>query len=264
MFKEIRQAAWWLLPLYLLAELGLRIWGQSWVWPDQVAAWAGRLSGGLISWNLAARLDDYLLIGVLLLGIGRLRPRDLGWRRRNLRAGLLTLAGVWLLLQIVIALLALAAGSGLIWHPDWMEFPVLVVIGWLVGHLLGTAVVEDTVYRGFLLPQLYLWLGERKWRLGTAVFLSQLLFTLSHIPQWIEYGMDTPLLPGIVLLLGLVFTAIFLLTDNLFVVMAFHALHDAPTPLFVSPVDSHVLMLLLELGVIGWLWWRRASGVRGG
>jgi membrane protease YdiL (CAAX protease family) len=95
--------------------------------------------------------------------------------------------------------------------------------------------------------------------LGIAVFISQFIFTLSHIPQWIEYGIDTPLLPAIVLLLGLVFTTIYLLTGNLFIVMAFHALHDAPTALLASPVDPHLLMLLIELTCIVWIWQRHVS-----
>ena len=259
MFKNIRKVAWWLMPLYLIAELALRIWSTGWMWQDKLAAWAGHTSSGLVSWNLVARLDDYLLIVVLLLVIGRLRLHDLGWQRRKLKAGFLTLFGAWVTLQMVITLIALLAGNGIAWHPFWVEFPKLVVIGWLVGHLLGTAVIEDTVYRGFLLPQLFLWLGKRRGRVAIAVFVSQLIFTLSHIPQWIEYGMDTPLLPGIVLLLGLIFTAIFLLTDNLFVVMAFHALHDAPTALLASPVDPHLLMLFIEIAFIIWVWLQRRS-----
>jgi membrane protease YdiL (CAAX protease family) len=247
MLSDVRRAAWWLIPGFLLADLGLRVWSTSWTWQDRLAGWAWEPSGGLANWNLFGRIDDYLLLAVLVVLIGRLRPSDLGWKAENLVAGLLTLVGVWAALQLVVALVALASGEGLAWHDDWLDEPNLVVIGWLVGHLFGTAAVEETAYRGFLLPQLTLWLGQRRWRLGIALVGSQLLFALSHIPQWVEFGMETPFTPAIVFLLGLVFAGIYLATENLFIAMAFHALHDAPTPLLASPVDPHLIMLILEV-----------------
>jgi len=250
------------LILFPFAILGLRLLTARIPLVDELSSLTARATGGLVGYNVVANIGNYLfIIGLLILGLGRLRPRDLGLVWRKLFAGLATLVGVWVLLQAVTWLIVAATGSPLEPHPDWRRYPTLVVIGWLVGNLFGTAVVEEIEYRGFLLPQLYKHLPASRRRLTVAIAVSLLIFTLMHVPQWLEYGLYSPMTPLLVPVLGLIFTAIYLLTDNIFVAMAFHALHDAPTPLFASPADAHTIMFGLEVCfILLCLIWRRRRG----
>jgi membrane protease YdiL (CAAX protease family) len=259
MWKDICRAPLWTLILFPFAVIGLRLLIGRLPLIDTLSSLAANATGGLIGYNLVANIDNYVLIlGLLILGFGRLRLRDLGLRWGKLAAGVATLVGVWLLLQIAMALIDGATGSALSLHPNWTQYPTFVVLGWLIGNLFGTAVFEELAYRGFLLPQIYLHLPATRRRLPIAILISLVIFTLMHIPQWIEYGLLSPMQPLFVLALGLIFTAIYILTNNIFVAIAFHALHDAPTPLFASPADAHWLMFGLELCFIGacllWRW----------
>ena len=128
-----------------------------------------------------------------------------------------------------------------------------VVIGGLLAQVFGIAPAEEIGYRGFMLPQLYLlWSGRfgRNRAIFSAIVVSQILFALMHVP--IAHHND---LHGIALFtnllrlfwLGLLFAMLYLLTDNLFVAMAFHALSNTPTPLIATSLNPHDLIFALEL-----------------
>lgn len=260
-FAHVRRAGWPVISVFWLVWLIMAAVVLNTSLVDRLVAGLGRATGGLIGFTLVANLLMLAAVALILFGWARLRPVDVGLVWRKLPAGLLAAALIWLTLQALALLTSWLFTGGVAWHRQWSEYPTAVVIGWLLGALVGVAVVEEIGFRGFLIPQFWLRLSG-KWRLVTAVILSQLLFAAMHVPQWMyEQLSGTALISraAIALVLGILFALIYLLSDNLFVAIAFHGLHDAPTMLFASPVDQYVLVFVLELLfiVLCWIWRRR-------
>nr|WP_240955921.1 CPBP family intramembrane glutamic endopeptidase [Wenzhouxiangella sp. XN79A] len=131
--------------------------------------------------------------------------------------------------------------------------------------LLGTALFEESFFRGFLLPQLYLRLGviaSERMRLAAAVVISALVFSPWHLPTLlINQDLEpTALFAQLVNLFGagVLLAVLYLRTGNLWVTMAVHALVNAPTLLLASPVSGS--MLAGTLGVALIIAWPRFIG----
>jgi membrane protease YdiL (CAAX protease family) len=199
-------------------------------------------TGGLLTGSLIANLIFIaVLVGVIIVFGGRLRLSDLGLAPRRLPADLLAALGLWSAAQII----HLAAGwwtSGTVAiNPEWMERGAGFMLGLLLMQIVGNALFEEIAYRGFLLPQLYLRLtrlAAHPWaRLLSALLISQAAFALSHIPNRIYLGM-TPTEIGTDLLMllgwGAFYSLIYLRSGSLLLVVAVHALGNAPTTVFAS------------------------------
>lgn len=225
-------------------------------------------TSGLLNATLQANVVMIVvLVGGVLMAWGKLRPPDLGLIWAGLpRAALLTLL-IWLIVQGVLALVAATNGQPIALDATWTQFGAAPVLGALIGQLFGNALFEEIGYRGFMLPQAYLRLNIRqRWlRVIAALLVSQVLFTLMHVPSWIANGQD---IQGIlataprILALGIFFALFYLVTGNIFLSIGVHALGNRPTPLVAtSGVDSSLIALLVSLFVlIGlWLWQRRSA-----
>lgn len=192
---------------------------------------------GLVEPTLVGSFVVLGALGVATLWVGRLRPADLGWIRAHLLPALGATAGFWLAMQAILAALLLLAGQPLGFHPHWMQRGPGGAAGALLAQALGNALAEETFFRGFLLPQLALTfdrLGRKAPRLRAA-FVSSAFFALSHLPNrlflfemsgW-EMAQDQLRL----LVMGLLFSTLFLLTRNLFVATGLHVLANQPAPL---------------------------------
>lgn len=205
----------------------------------------GRATGGLINATLQANLLGLVLFAVFVFALGKLRPADVGLERRKLRQALLITALLWAGMQII----ALVIGGTAV-DPLWNQRGASVVLGNLIGQLFGNALVEELVYRGLLLPQLFLKfnISNRGLRIAAAAAAMLALFVLSHIPNRIFMGyslgemlIDIPILLGY----GLLFTIIYLVTDNLFVAVGVHALVNAPTLITALPFPAQLILIAL-------------------
>ncbi|HVU10895.1 MAG TPA: CPBP family intramembrane glutamic endopeptidase, partial [Phototrophicaceae bacterium] len=144
--------------------------------------------------------------------------------------------------------------------PEWANPGVM--IGMILTQILGNALFEEIAYRGFMFPQVYLRLSslrDRPWgRLIVALLISQGLFALSHIPNRIYLGMSPSDIAAdlvVLLLLGALFTLIYVRTDNLFIVVGVHALGNTPTVLFTTApfLTGDGASILIYTLVILWL-----------
>jgi membrane protease YdiL (CAAX protease family) len=132
------------------------------------------------------------------------------------------------------------------------------MLGALLAQLFGNALAEETIYRGFLLPQTWLKLPIAQhpgWRLLLTVLISQGVFALSHIPNRIFNGMPiTAMAPDMLILLafGLYFTFLYLRTGNLFIAVGVHALVNQPVSIIQSDLSAPLLMTLALLLAIVW------------
>ncbi|MBN1963226.1 MAG: CPBP family intramembrane metalloprotease [Anaerolineae bacterium] len=263
LFRDVRAVSWPVIVLLVVASVVMA------VIVNQVFFYYGTFSpiyaatSGLINATLCASVVVMLvLLGGVMLLVGRLRPRDVGLRLSHVpAAGVFTLL-VWLILQLVEVIAGLVSGSGIALHPRW-DSGALPVIGSLIGQVFGNALEEEIRYRGFLLPQLYLKLNAAALRkrplvrVTLAVLAMALVFMLLHIPNRIAMQMGFADLPQL-FVQGVGFALIYLRTGNLLLAVGIHAIGNAPTMLVAETLGYELPFVLLELAIIVcWPWLAR-------
>lgn len=243
-----------------------------------------RATAGLVQPTLLFNLLTLVVVlGGVIVAWGRLRPRDVGLRGDRLAVGAVVTAGAWVFVQLASVAWDLAVGRRVLLDASWTDPGVTALLGVLIGQLLGNALAEETVWRGFLLPQLYQKLRGARGRAGrpvpafdgrafaAALLLSQAAFALMHLPVRLHGGLTGAALAldlGRTFALGLFFAALWIRTGNLFVAVGIHALGNYPTPLVqpAFPPDGGVLLYGL---LVAWAWPRlvrpgaAAGGARG-
>ncbi len=185
-----------------------------------------RLTAGLLAPPLVANLPVLVVMGLIIFAIGRLQTSDVGFQSAAIVPALLVLAVFWIAMQGVLVL-GLSFGDGpLQWHEDW-RWPGCVG-GLLLGQLLGTALVEETLFRGFLLPQFYLKASRfcrGPFAVLIALLISLMAFSLAHIPHdvFVQNVTAPELLDGQYqrLISGLLYSAAYLVTRNLLSALGF-------------------------------------------
>lgn len=219
----------------------------------------GRLSYGLLEFDTLLNAAAAGIIVAFVRFASNVRPRDLGLSSDLVKAAVFTVL-LWTLTQAALMVWQLIFLGGLRWNGAWSEAGPTVVVGQLTSQVLGNALYEEIVFRGFVFVQLYLFLTRRDVRspLVKAVLASQLFFALLHIPlQLVRYDVGWS---GLVFWLpatgaaGVIFAAVYARTQNLFIAVGLHALFNAPTQLFLPPTaDSQMpatLVTLLGLGLV--------------
>lgn len=241
---------------------GVAVWVFSPAFPMDALR---RLQASTDGW-IAATLVTTLVIGLgqlaLVFGPGRQRPRDVGWRASALPMAVAATLVAWLAMNASTLVASLATGAPLQWQAGWVQGGVLP--GALIAQLAGTALMEETVFRGWLWPQIALRLSRRlsastAWIV--ALLASQGLFALLHIPVRLAGGASMGEVATMVLglfLVGIVFALLYAATRNLFFVVGLHALGNAPTLLAEPQGPAPTLVMLGVAVVIATLWaWRR-------
>lgn len=216
-------------------------------------------TAGLVQLTLLVNLGFVaVIVGGLILGLGRLWPRDIGLVRRDIPVGLAVTAGIWALMQATAVVALLVQGRPLTLDAYLVSVGVPAVVGGFLAQLLGNALYEELVYRGFLVPQFETKIDAagvgRSPRavLGIALVTSQLVFTLIHVPGRLAGGVPVAELPVFLVapfLLGLLFALLYYRTGNLFVVVGIHALVNDP----MLVVDAGAVVLVPLLLVVGLL-----------
>jgi membrane protease YdiL (CAAX protease family) len=209
----------------------------------------------------------------VVVGAGRRRLSEVGWRARDLLPGLLVYAGAWAVLQLGLLAAVLRQGVELAWHPMWTRFGLPAVLGGVLAQLLGHALAEDTAFRGFFLPGLrarVLRRGSLLAALGLlalALLGSALLFGLAHVPTLVlVHGADLAELAvsqGHFLSAGLALGLAYLATRNLVAVVGLHVLLNDPAPVVAVPGEVlNRATLVVFAGVVALAFARRARRAR--
>ena len=281
--------SWFFLASILLIFLALVAIAQFLVFPDsnRWAPWCVavyRATQGLIDFTLMLGLAlQLLIIGILVIGIGRLRPRELGLDIAKLPAGVAWTFAAWLAAQLVTLLICVVAGEPIGLNPAWSFGSWTQPAGEWIAQLFGNAALEEVLYRGFLFPQcVWLassWFRDRsdQWRIAIALLISQGWFALGHIPfNFVGGGWSGQWLLIFQFLMGLAFCGIYIRTGNLFLAIGFHALANNPGPLLTGGTIAEILpmaivhllilaliigrpkslMALLAVVTLGWLFAR--------
>jgi membrane protease YdiL (CAAX protease family) len=212
-------------------------------------------------------LNALLILGPIvgvLLWYEKLSLQDIGLVWRKLPFAMLLWVAIWLLVQGIELVAGLLLQGNAEIDPAWSEGG-LAIVGLLIGHLLGTALYEELAFRGFLLRQCFLslprWTKNRQvLSTAVAILVSQLAFTVFHVPwKLMVQGWSTNLVGELsgVLLTGIVYSLLYVRTDNLFPVMGVHALGNAPTSLITPTIGTPNLLLLST--VVIWILWPRMN-----
>lgn len=253
MFPVKRQAGWWLIALVILSVAAVVIgWSQVVLRPVATNLLGPLLeaSRGLVNPNLVFGLLALLLVVVVIMFIvGGMPAGAVGWVGRHAGSAFLVGIGLWAILQVVLVVVSLVGGHGLALAQGWSGGRAGYMLGALLAQVFGIALYEETVFRGFLFPQL----AAKLPRLGRAQalvvggLLSQLLFALSHVPGILLFqrpggsGLLVNLLG--LFLVGLWLAAYYMVTENLFVSVVVHALMNQPAALV--QVDGRTTQIVI-------------------
>lgn len=258
---DVRRLPVWLVVGVLVCHVGLstlinfKLFDRSWLL-HLAGVTDGWLSGTLVA-NLLLLV---LMVGIGLCAIGGARPADLGLRARQLPVAIGVTVAMWVLLQIVAGVVAIA-DDGFAPGKPWLRPHAQLVA--LVGQLFGNALYEEVLFRGCLTVQIARWLtapGQRPARRAVvvAVLLSALVFALQHAPNrlagaggtvWRDAG-EMAIDLALLFVSGIAFAAVYVRTGNLFVAVGLHTLGNLPlvlcrTPEEVPAATLFVVMVLL-------------------
>ena len=210
----------------------------------------GIINGSLIGGLLLFAVSIY---GVLKLH-GKLELDDMGLKALDLPIAILIGIIIWIVVQVIEGVVGYLNNGVIEIDPSWTTEST-ALIGLLIAMLLGIALFEETGYRGFLLIQFKIKLekiiSNKYLRVLLALIFSQIFFTLNHIP-WKVYsqGYNVSIYSELVFSVffnGIIYGLLYLRTNNLFFVMIIHGLGNAPTSLFLAPIQPSILILLLAI-----------------
>jgi membrane protease YdiL (CAAX protease family) len=247
-------------PLVIVAELAafttwlLLLW--AWLFSSTVPDLVGRATHGVVGPTLLASDIGLAIAAMILFGLGRLRPRDLGLSVRGVAVGLLVTAGIWACAQLALVVAALLSGdpvarSAQLTGENGSE---------MIGQLFGNALYEEIVMRGFVFVQLVLLArriasARKAWVTGALVAAA--IFAVSHVPhRWINYDIHGAALAQSLAWLawnGLMLSFVYARTGHLEVAIGFHALWNIPLPLFASPIAAGSMITALQVvAMVAW------------
>ena len=213
------------------------------------------LTGGLLHRTLI--LNAFLILtaiyGILIFW-KKLELRDFGLITQKLPTAIVVALVTWFLIQMIEGIISYIYTGSIELEPGWTT-DSLGLIGLLVGMLFGTALYEETGYRGFLLIQFRMKMEDvtrnKLAQITLALIVSQILFTVLHIPwKVLNQGWTTDVFFDLlfsVFVNGIIYSLLYLRTENLFFVMFVHAFGNAPTSLFRSYLGSSNILLLLAI-----------------
>ena len=192
----------------------------------------------------------FIIMGLLLVLVGRFRCNDLGLIRRRLLPAIAWVVGTWIVAQLFLLLVQLGDVSI---DPAWNGRVVAKISKLITGQFLGNALYEEVFWRAFLISQLVPLLARRmKWKFSVAltwaILLSSILFALSHLPHDFAHDASTSQIIGGELgrlAGGLVLAGLFLLSNNIFIAIGIHGLVNDPLVLFESSNSELVQVFIV-------------------
>ncbi len=209
---------------------------------------------GLISLSTVAIWIEILLIGGgVIFCFGKLRPADLGISLRSFATSIPIALTLWaVIFFLIVCSEVLLEGK--------VEFAIVqsYAIPSLVENFGSAPLFEEIFYRGFLFTQIFLLLRSRRQftdlkALVVAVTTSQMFFALNHIPVLVRAAVgpvDTLLFVLQIALMGAMFCALYLQTQNLFLCIWMHALINEPLMLIASSNPPGLVVLCVILFAI--------------
>jgi len=220
------------------------------------------LTFGVVNETLVATL---ILMAIVVWGAiirkGTQEWNTIGINNTDVKVGGVITGVIWVAVNLVELFIGLMVNGKIIFNSIWAEKGVTVVIGYLIAQILGVAIQEELLFRGYLFPQLTT-KARSKWPENTtlvvfvAIMAANILFSLMHVPIQLYYAYDIlTILWNLFILLGLgvFFTLTYVLTENLWIAIGVHALGNTPTLIF-SPIISPNVVLYITVLILCVMW----------
>jgi uncharacterized protein len=248
-FKENKKASIKFLIMFFVVFSVFTIGIIAFVFGPGILDGLTELTKGLVQ---RALLPNIAIILVFIYGLliiyGKFKPSELGLEREEL------LQAIWVIAIVILMLQVISTASGAISYKTltignlWSKVSGSTALGILISQLLVVAVQEEIIFRGFLMPQVYLRIKKVKYivRMGFALVISQGLFAVWHIPIRIFLGMSlTSTIISIfsVFMLGIIFALIYIRTGNIFISMGMHGLWNSVQ----ATAQSNIYMIIVVL-----------------
>ncbi len=194
----------------------------------------------------------FLIVWVMIKKVGKMTLPELGLKKHQLKAGIFFYIANYLLLNLVLLFLNLIVTGAPDFYPYWSEYGPIYSIGALIAQIFGNVIVEEVYFRGYLLNQFTIkFYRKSSMKQGAefrsilkGVLLSSTMFAVLHIPIRVFSGvLGIDLLLSILLLIGtgVLFSLIYVFSNNLFYAMAIHILSNISFTLFVTLFDPSFL-----------------------
>jgi membrane protease YdiL (CAAX protease family) len=264
-----RPAPVWLCSLLVGGWLAVYLPANYWFGPSRLWAPLKESTYGIVSPILiVSLLATFLLAGVVLVGIGKYRPSELGLETAKLADAVAYTAIVWVLLQFSAVAAALWIGQTPRVNQVWSGPDAGPLAGKLLGQLAGNALAEEIIFRGFLFVQLALWFSRRmpnrpQQSAIAAGMVSSVAFAIAHLPHrfgvgdgyanWSAAATDQ----GWLVVWGCLYCWMYARTGNLLFVVGVHALANAQTMLIDAPDFAQYVAIPQILAAVIVLLWHR-------
>jgi uncharacterized protein len=231
MMFETTRVPFWIIGLTIAAQFVLDALWNLVVFPHHWLRPLSYATDGLLNVTFWANIMMLLtVVGGVIFMMGHLKPRDVGLRLADVRAGVLFTLVLWASVNLFVVVGVALKGASLALDPEWSK-PVANA-GLFVGQIFGNALYEEIVYRGFLTVQVFLLLQKlgRNIAMVLAVVLVQAIFATIHVPMLIVAGHGwaeiVAILPEL-FIMGVALAIIYFVTGNLLMAVGAHALADA-------------------------------------
>ncbi len=211
---------------------------------------------GLVNETFVA--TSILLVIVIWLGVIRYCDHDwndIGVNGASMKIGYITAFIIWVLINMFQLIIGLIVNGKVLLNPSWGEDGFTVMIGYLLSQVFGVAIQEELLFRGYLFPQLTKKMSRKYPENSTlaiflGIILANTLFSLMHLPIRIYAGNDifSIFFDLFVLLgLGVLFTFIYILTENIWIAIGVHALGNATTLIFSQVISADIILYVIIL-----------------
>lgn len=214
------------------------------------------LTSGLIDQTLMLNIFSIIVfVFIIILKYGRLSFHDIGFKKNRVLGAAVAIIVVWISMQLINIIGGLVMSGNPVISNLWAKYGFTRVLGDFIGQLFGNCLFEEAAFRGFLLVQVCKKLGGTRGKFLAGVLLSQLLFALIHIPNRILNGMnivEISLNIIVLVLIGVFFAVVYLITDNIFLAIGIHTLWNSPLLIFEGLPSNLVVFIAAIVLLIIW------------
>ena len=227
----------WLIVLSIVVYMVLAYLVNLVVVPSELLPSLPAATGYVIVPTFLNYVPCFIIMGLLLVLVGRLRCNDFGLIRQRFLPAVVWVLCTWLAAQLFFVLTHL---DDISLDPAWHERIVQTISNTVTGQMLGNALYEEMFWRAFVISQVVLLLVHRmKWTFGKAlawaIILSSILFAVSHLLHDFAHDLSAQKIFALQvarLAGGLAFAGIFLLSNNIFIAIGLHSLSNYSLSLF--------------------------------
>ena len=265
--KGVRRTPLWFIALVMVVAFGMGAFTNLVVFPTGALQWVHVSTNGWIDGTFLGYVPQIIVVGFLFWKVGKLRWNDFGLTWSRLWWGLGWTAFAWCIIQVTPFIFS---SSEIVVRPEWSTHASWMLCDFVEGQLMSNALVEEVIFRAFLITQFaILFHRVLNWNWTVAVFaavlVSAFIFSIWHIPNRINLGhyetaADVWSDQWFLFKAAVFFALIFILTNNLFIVVGIHALDNSSPDIFTGTnfTVTEILLLAIFITMGVWRWWVRA------